>query len=97
MSDEMFSRLLDLVSQAGDGGFTLAIIYLLEPYFVTIAILGVIAWIASLVYKASVTLSDEAIVIDAVIDAMGSTDSRPYYKQTLVAAAQWAKDQKDIP
>jgi len=31
MTDEMFMRLLDLVQQAGEGGFVLAVIYLITP------------------------------------------------------------------
>lgn len=37
MSEEMFAQLLELVGQAGEGGFILAVIYLLEGYFVTAA------------------------------------------------------------
>jgi len=44
MDSEMFAQLLEMVSQAGEGGFALAMVYLLKGYFITAV------WVGSLVF-----------------------------------------------
>lgn len=51
MTEEMFMKLLEMVGNAGEGGFTLAIIYLMKGYVLT----GI--WVTALVYLAKKMIS----------------------------------------
>ena len=51
MTDEMFMQLLGLLGTAGEGAFTLALIYVLGPYFEGLLVVGLFYAAGSAAYK----------------------------------------------
>ena len=51
MNEEMFMKLLEMVQQAGEGGYALALIYLFYDYFSAILIAGTIIAVVVLVVR----------------------------------------------
>ena len=57
MTDEMFQQLLTMVGSAGDGGFVLAVIFLLQGYFGSIVAIIIVALIMRLIRRLVVLFS----------------------------------------
>ena len=45
MDKELLQQVLAMVGEAGEGGFTLAVIFLLEGYFTTLAVVSLIGFV----------------------------------------------------
>ena len=97
MNTEAFEQILQMVGQAGDGAFVLAIIYLGIPYFKTIVWMGVIYIIVTAVRRVIEAFTFLRKVADVVGHAVGAdvydTDRRKVLSAVNRAQAALEREQ----
>lgn len=91
MTDEMFMKLLEMVQQAGEGGYALALIYLFYDYFSSILIAGTIVsvvWYIARTIKGSIREHEALHEVARIVDKDWSGEIYPHEAVAITDAVR---------
>lgn len=68
---QMLEKILDMVGKAGEGAYSLALVYLLQGYFYAIVWIALIVFLAFLAYRMVVRYSRAQSILKTIQNIMG--------------------------
>jgi hypothetical protein len=85
---QMLEKILDMVGKAGEGAYSLALVYLLEGYFITLFWIAFLVFVVIAAYRLIASYSTSHVYLVALMNALGRYSSGYFRKDSLDSAVE---------